>query len=186
MKKTEHESPPVTEEFLSRWSRRKEQARADSSVAPAAAQPADDEPVPTLPPVDELRMESDYSGFLHPKVDESLRRAALKKLFSDPHFSIIDGLDIYLDDYSISDPLPAAMLGQLKQARNILDWAAERKASEAARERAAEDTSAPTREELAAAPGATENPPDAAIPDEEMAAVPIQRHTDPDSGAQNA
>ena len=30
----------------------------------------------------------------------------MKKLFSDPHFNVMDGLDTYIDDYGKPDPLP--------------------------------------------------------------------------------
>lgn len=114
------------EEFLSRWSRLKREAR-ESPDAPAPAKPAadDDTPAPELPPVDELTLDSDFRGFFHPKVDEDLRRSALKKLFSEPHFNVMDGLDTYIDDYSKSDPLPAAMLAQLRHAQKIFQWARE-------------------------------------------------------------
>lgn len=119
----------TAEEFLSRWSRRKQELRAEAQ-APRPAQPAAPDasataPAPELPPVDKLTMDSDYSGFFHPKVDEALRRTALKKLFSDPHFNVMDGLDTYIDDYSISDPIPAAMLAEMKSAQDILGWARE-------------------------------------------------------------
>ena len=78
-----------------------------------------------MPPLDKLTPESDYRAFFHPKVNEDVRRAALKKLFSDPHFNIMDGLDVYIDDYSKTEPIPAAMLAGLKQAQNILKWAKE-------------------------------------------------------------
>jgi hypothetical protein len=52
-----------------------------------------------------------------------LRRSALKKLFSDPHFNVMDGLDVYIDDYSVSEPIPPEMLAGLKQAQRILRWA---------------------------------------------------------------
>lgn len=124
---TEPEQKPkeTAEEFLSRWSKRKQELRAEAQ-APRPAQPAaPSTPAPELPPVDKLTMDSDYSGFFHPKVDEVLRRNALKKLFSDPHFNIMDGLDTYIDDYSITEPIPAAMLAQMKSAQNILGWAKE-------------------------------------------------------------
>lgn len=116
-------------EFLSRWSRLKRQAREQSAATPPAAAPAVDPqaPPPELPPVDQLTIDSDFRGFFHPKVDETLRRAALKKLFSDPHFNIMDGLDTYIDDYSQPNPLPAAMLAQLRQAQKILEWAKQTK-----------------------------------------------------------
>ena len=115
------------EGFLSRWSRVKTEAREVEAVppVPALAQPqANDEP-PELPPVEELTIDSDFSGFFHPKVDENLRRSALRKLFSDPHFNVMDGLDTYIDDYSKTEPIPAAMLAGLKQAQRIFAWAAE-------------------------------------------------------------
>lgn len=113
------------EPFLSRWSRRKEEAR--QPVAPPASAPAADAkgPAPELPPVDQLTPESDFSAFFHPKVGEDVRRAALKKLFSDPHFNVMDGLDVYIDDYSKTEPIPAAMLAGLRQAQMILASAKE-------------------------------------------------------------
>ena len=116
-----HEPEP----FLARWSRRKEEARREvpEPVPEIAADPK--APPPELPPLDKLTIESDYRGFFHPKVSENMRRAALKKLFSDPHFNVMDGLDVYIDDYSKTEPIPAAMLASLKQAQNILKWAKE-------------------------------------------------------------
>ena len=123
----ESTAPP----FLARWSQRKQEARqAPPAVQPAAA---DDTPAPPLPPVDELTPASDFSGFMHPKVDADLRRAALRKLFSDPHFNVMDGLDTYVADYSQPDPLPPGMLAGLRQAQNILAWAKETKVETAAR-----------------------------------------------------
>ena len=72
-------------------------------------------------------MESDYAQFFQPKVPEALRRAAVKKLFADPHFNIMDGLDTYIDDYSKPDPLPPGMLARLWHARDIIDHPSSRK-----------------------------------------------------------
>jgi hypothetical protein len=129
------------EAFLSRWSRLKREAKEQPQAVTPAPQPVQkaDSPPPDLPPVEKLTLESDFRGFFHPKVDEGLRRAALKKLFSDPHFNVMDGLDIYIDDYSKSDPLPAAMLAQLKQAQKILDWAREKPADAERTEASASD-----------------------------------------------
>ena len=114
-----------TEPFLSRWSRRKEEALR-SPPEPAPGKTVDPEaPAPELPPLDQLTPASDYRAFFHPKVNEDVRRAALKKLFSDPHFNVMDGLDVYIDDYSKTEPIPAAMLAGLRQAQNILQWAKE-------------------------------------------------------------
>ena len=75
-----------------------------------------------LPPVDSLRgIASEYREFLKPGVDEALKRAALKKLFNDPHFGFaaMDKLDIYIDDYSIEDPIPEALLRKLNQSKSL-------------------------------------------------------------------
>lgn len=128
------------EKFLSRWSRLKRDTKVAQPDGVAQAKQADQPAAaaltqqhenakrsesvpPPLPPVDELTMDSDFRSFFHPKVDEGMKRAALKKLLSDPHFSVMDGLDIYLDDYSISDPLPPEMLAQMRSAQKIFKWA---------------------------------------------------------------
>jgi len=49
-------------------------------------------------------------------VGDDVHHAAMKKLFSDPHYNIMDGLDIYIDDYSKEDPLPAGMLEKMVQS----------------------------------------------------------------------
>jgi hypothetical protein len=43
----------------------------------------------------------------------------MKKLFSDPHFNVMDRLDTYIDDYGIADPIPLAMLRQLNQSKML-------------------------------------------------------------------
>ena len=45
-----------------------------------------------------------------------VRNAAMKKLFADPHFNVMDGLDIYIGDYTQPDPLPEGMLAQMAGA----------------------------------------------------------------------
>ena len=82
-------------------------------VAPAVETP--------LPPVESLTFDSDFHGFLQPKVDEAVKRAALKKLFNDPRFNVMDRLDVYIDDYSQPDPLPREWLQELASAQNILN-----------------------------------------------------------------
>ncbi len=71
---------------------------------------------PALPPIETLTTESDFSAFMQPKVDETLKRQALKKLFSDPHFNVMDGLDVYIDDYTKPDPIPPDVLERLAQS----------------------------------------------------------------------
>ena len=77
--------------------------------------------LPELPPLDALTIDSDYSGFMQPGVDESLKRGALKKLFTDPRFNVMDGLDVYIDDYSKPDPIEPELVRKLVQARYIFN-----------------------------------------------------------------
>lgn len=124
--------------FLSRWSRRKlektgaapvqPQAEAPASPDVPAGQPAGTgtEPVAEiaaegtaepLPSVDSLTPASDFTPFMRSTVDPDVKTAALKQLFKDPHFNVMDGLDTYIEDYSIPDPIPDAMMKTLYQAR---------------------------------------------------------------------
>jgi hypothetical protein len=45
--------------------------------------------------------------------------AALKKLFSDPHYSVVDGLDTDMADFSQDAPLPLSMLRQMTSAKTV-------------------------------------------------------------------
>lgn len=120
------------ENFLARWSRLKREEAAKPAPAvvpgttPAAAAGRTDATQqaapPELPPVETLTLESDYRAFLQPNVDVDVRRAALKKLFSDPHFHFdrMDKLDTYIDDYTKFEPISEAMLKTLDHARHIL------------------------------------------------------------------
>lgn len=153
------------EGFLSRWSRRKAQARAGvvppepldppdpatvapvsapvaghdaaSEARPAAAPPGDQtaragapdgaaapanppapaEPLPTLQDALRLTPEADFRPFVRPEVAPEVRNAALRRLFADPHFNQMDGLDVYIDDYSRPDPLPAALARRMVAAQ---------------------------------------------------------------------
>jgi hypothetical protein len=114
-------APEDKEAFLSRWSRLKqEQAReapARAAPAPGAAQETQ---APTLPPVDELTPKSDFAPFMQPKVGEAVRRVALKKLFSDPHFNVPDLFEPYSGDWTGGDPISEELLKTLNQARTVL------------------------------------------------------------------
>jgi len=120
------------EDFLSRWSRLKEAARVEHKPAepnppaapaqPAVANPtASSEAQPPLPSIESLKgLASDYAGFLKPGVSEDLKRAALKKLFRDPHFEAFERFEAYCEDYTKGEPIPAAMLKTLEHARGLL------------------------------------------------------------------
>jgi hypothetical protein len=137
--------------FLGRWSRRKQEVRegvpqeepprvqaaelvpevptalpSGTAVAPvqnAAAPATKREPLPTMADVQALTNESDFKPFVARNVDPEVRNAAMKKLFADPHYNVMDRLDIYIDDYSQPDPLPESMLRQMASAKflNLFD-----------------------------------------------------------------
>jgi hypothetical protein len=148
--------------FFSRWSRRKEAVRsgqplpaepvaapavaahapapAPAPAAPAPAVQSDAEaarepqaPPPTLDDVAQLTPESDFSRFVAKDVSSDVRNAAVKKLFADPHFNVMDGLDIYIDDYSQPSPLSKAELAMMVGAKflKLVDDPDEKKAAEA-------------------------------------------------------
>lgn len=125
--------------FLGRWSRRKQDAREGKPVAeppppsslPQATPPAQPAPAassavaapseaqaaaPTLEDAQALTPASDFKAFVAHGVPPEVRNLAMKKLFADPHFNVMDGLDIYVGDYTQPDPLPAGMLRQMASA----------------------------------------------------------------------
>ena len=99
------------EAFLRRWSRLKQEQ-------PPAKTP--ETPKPELSPVDKLTPESDFKGFMHPKVEDALRRVALKKLFSDPHFNNPDLFEPFSGDWTVGEPISEKMLASLEQMKHML------------------------------------------------------------------
>jgi hypothetical protein len=121
------------ESFMARWSRRKRAAARETApmpvtVAPAPTaveSPAAVAPAPVaaadaasveLPPVESLTFESDFSAFMRPGVAPDVRQAALRKLLRDPRFNAMDGLDVYIDDYTKPSPLDPAVAERLAKA----------------------------------------------------------------------
>ena len=103
---------------LARWSRRKLEAAQVAPPAPPASVPAPGAGAPApaeLPPVESLTFSSDFTAFLRPEVDDQVKRAALKQLFRDPRFNVMDGLDTYIDDYTQADPIAPDVLADLLQ-----------------------------------------------------------------------
>jgi hypothetical protein len=122
--------------FLGRWSKRKLDAKEGKPLEPeptpsplppalpaAEAAPAGQASEPVQPPpltledAQALTAESDFRPFAARGVAPEVKNAAMKKLFSDPHFNVMDRLDTYIDDYSQPDPIPPAMLRQLASAK---------------------------------------------------------------------
>jgi Protein of unknown function (DUF3306) len=158
----------TSESFLSRWSKRKAEVRAEEVKAveiqnenantgapfeakmpdnalPERGLPSDvnDKPAenPPLPSIESLTQESDFSPFMGKDVAADLRNQAMKKLFTDPHYNVQDGLDIYIGDYTKSDPIPLEMLRKMTQSKALFLFEEEEKAeAEAAAALAASDS----------------------------------------------
>ncbi|MBV7539509.1 DUF3306 domain-containing protein [Acidovorax sp. sic0104] len=143
--------------FLSRWSRRKQDvaagkpveepapqapalaaaqaesgAKAPAGVPQAPTEPATPQqpPAPTLADAQALTPESDFKPFVQRAVSPEVRNLAMKKLFADPHFNVMDGLDIYVGDYTQPDPLPEGMLRQMASAHAMGFFDREKQATE--------------------------------------------------------
>ena len=71
----------------------------------------------TLEDVSKLTPESDFTSYMTQGVSPEVRNAAMKKLLADPHYNIMDGLDIYIGDYNTPDPLPEGMLAKMVGAQ---------------------------------------------------------------------
>lgn len=128
------EESAVDEPFLKRWSRLK----ADSASRPDAAMPAPlpeagVEPAPEetrgasepealppgdedMPPIETLGEDSDFSGFMSPRVSADLRKQALRKLFRSPKFNVISQMDDYIDDYRNFPALGDIVTSDMKHA----------------------------------------------------------------------
>jgi hypothetical protein len=142
------EDPPDKRFSLARWSARKREAARGGAVRePAAARDVDPGPAlatmplqapraatagdvadvreaQPLPDVDSLTFDSDFTAFMAKDVDADIKRAALRKLLRDPRFNVMDGLDVYIDDYTREDPIPPSMLARLEHAVAVLSPAA--------------------------------------------------------------
>ncbi len=103
-----------------------------ASHAPADVAPVDVAIEPTAPPPERERVEpptmndvasldatSDFSRFVGTGVDRGVSNAAMKKLFADPRFNVMDGLDTYIDDYGKPDPIPPSMLRRMVQSQAL-------------------------------------------------------------------
>ena len=178
--------------FLSRWSRRKAQAREDAASAdaapwaPAVAGPATPdasptanpapaatpaqaeplakpaEPMPTLDEAAALTPQDDFRRFVARGVPAQVRNAAVKKLFADPHFNVMDGLDIYIDDYTQPSPLAAADMARMVGARflRMVEEPSPETDAGPVPTRSHEDPQPRAAEEADAAPATSDAPPE--------------------------
>ena len=169
----------MSDGFIGRWSKRKLELKAGKPVeaAPVESRPSPPPPKveppvvapplqesggaaakPELPPltledVKALTAESDFSRFAAPGVAPEVKNAALKKLFTDPHYNIMDGLDVYIGDYSQPDPVPESMVRQLASVKFLGLFAQEEKAEAQAARDAPLIANSPTAQTVAQSEG---------------------------------
>ena len=133
---------PEDENFVSRWSRRKQEMGKESTVTDEIAPTSDAIPRESyltdadMPAIESLTENSDYSGFLSPKVSEALRKQALRKLFHSPGFNIRDGLDDYDGVYTEFEKLGDIVTADM---RHQLEMEAQRHARQQAQDESGDD-----------------------------------------------
>jgi hypothetical protein len=89
-------------------------------ATPTATAHAAPTPPPTLDDVAALQpLAPDFSRFVAHDVPAQVQHAALSKLFSDPHFNVMDGLDVYIEDYHHAKPIPTKVLQELLHRRSL-------------------------------------------------------------------
>jgi hypothetical protein len=108
-------------------------------------------------------------------VSAEVKNAAVKKLFSDPHFNVMDGLDVYIDDYSKPDPIPDSMLRELASVEFLGLF----REPEAADEPPADTRDA--ADALMPPTVAQSQPPAAAAPSDPAAGGPAPERASPDA-----
>lgn len=122
---------------LSRWSRLKRSAATGTDNAPPLPASSDaalvsavadhepqhptatNAPEPELPPLTSISLAEDFTPFMRAKVPQAIRQQALKALFREPHFNVMDGLDTYIDDYTQFEPIPPEVLETLAAWKTI-------------------------------------------------------------------
>ena len=195
----------MPENFFDRWSRRKKEARDDTpapAVAqeaekpadalagtampvppapePAAALPAENPPEipqPTLADAQALTPESDFRPFVGRNVSPEVKNTAFKKLFADPQFNVMDGMDTYIDDYSQSTPIPGNVLRQMASAKFLKLFDDEEEEEKKAQETAGK--SAETPQDAAPTDVAQSEHPGVPLPSQQVAdAQPASQKTD--------
>jgi hypothetical protein len=98
------------ENFFRRWSRFKSRPFEAGAVAPQA-----DVAIEPTAPAEEL------SALFRPDVPRDARQQALRGLFMTDHYREMDGLDVYVGDYSKPELLTAEVLEQIDHARALLN-----------------------------------------------------------------
>jgi hypothetical protein len=123
------------EQFLARWSRRKQEAKASHAEpasegaeahGPAPSDPAAGEPTPRetepshLPPIESIDAATDITAFLRRGVPQELSRAALRRAWSaDP--AIRDFVGLAENAWDFNDPNAMAGFGELDYSAEQVD-----------------------------------------------------------------
>ena len=127
---------------LSRWSRLKRRG-ADAALAPSSATVSAAPDVAfnlaltsaspsssvelanvaelNLPELSSISLVEDFTPFMQARVPQALRQQALKALFKEPHFNVMDGLDIYIDDYTVFEPITPEVMATLSSWKTIMN-----------------------------------------------------------------
>lgn len=115
---------------LSRWSRLKRSGGeavavpTPNAVTPVEALDAGGESATTeleLPPISAISLAEDFTPFMQSKVPQALKQQALKALFKEPHFNVMDGLDTYIDDYTVFEPITPEVMATLSSWKTIMN-----------------------------------------------------------------
>lgn len=127
----------MSDNFLSRWSKRKLEVREQEKLAdttpvkPESTMPAalanetlaieqPELPLPTEADLLAVEQGGDIKAFMVDKVSKELKNKAFKALFSRPEFNVMDGLDIYIDDYNKFTPLSQEDIGKMTLSKQLL------------------------------------------------------------------
>jgi hypothetical protein len=145
-------------------------------------------PPPTLEDAQSLTPESDFKRFAAADVAPDVKNAAMKKLFADPRYNVMDGMDVYIDDYSKPDPIPQGVLRQLASAKflGLFDQEEKEEAAQEAARQARDVADNPTAQTVAQsgeAPPAVPEPTDHADPDLRLQQDDAASGKDPGRGA---
>jgi hypothetical protein len=95
-------------------------AFAQQSVDAPAPSVAPEMSLPTEADLARVKQGGDIKAFLMDKVAPELKNKAFKALFSRPEYNVMDGLDIYIDDYNKFIPLSKEDIGKMSMSKQLL------------------------------------------------------------------
>ena len=187
------------DKFLSRWSRRKAEAQSaepapspDASTDQTAGTDAEQTPdeaaiVADLPDIDSLDKDSDFSAFMKQGVPQALRRQALRKLWKvNPVFGILDGMNEYDEDFTITTAIGESVKTIYQVGKGMVREEEEPVTAEAADvESEAADSARPEEPEVTADPDA-DVAAEVSTEDQHAAAEPAPEITETDGTAEEA